>query len=189
MSEEWNEIQDRLVKGDPLAFAELGRLITSVLRQLRAYDFEDEWDDLRQDVSWAVIENAKRGRLRDTKAFVGYVRAITRNKFMDRLKRRLKVRENEELAWEAESADLPTASTSTGVGHDAESPWSEVAQLPTQERELVLGIYREGYTYEEMSSRSGVPLGTLKHRLRRALEKLRTSLVGESEILENLDAK
>lgn len=180
MSQSWGEVQERLVEGDSLAFLELGRLITSILRQLRAYDFEDEWDDLRQEVTWAVIENARRGRLRDPQAFVGYVRVITRNKFMDRLKRRIKLREHEVLAWEAECQDLG-ASESLDPSH---SPWPEVEQLPPDERELVLGIYREGFTYGEMAERTGVPLGTLKHRLRRALGRLRISILGVPEKAE-----
>ena len=178
MSESWKEIQERLVEGDALAFLEVGRLITSVLRQLRAYDFEHEWDDLRQEVTWAVIENARRGRLRDPRAFVGYVRVITRNKFMDRLKRRMKLREHEQLAWEREWQEEIAGGI---VADPLQSPWQEVDRLPDEERELVIGIYREGYTYEEMSRRSGVALGTLKHRLRRALGKLRTSLLGKAE--------
>jgi RNA polymerase sigma-70 factor (ECF subfamily) len=52
-----------------------------------------------------------------------------------------------------------------------------VARLPEEERGLVLGVYREGRTYEEMAERSGVPLGTLKRRLRTALASLRRRLV------------
>jgi hypothetical protein len=39
---DWMGVQTRLVAGDRLAFLELNRLVTGVLRQLRAYDFQDE---------------------------------------------------------------------------------------------------------------------------------------------------
>lgn len=173
---EWADLQERLLAGERLACLELNRLITGVLVQLRAYDFREEWDDLRQEVALAVVENARRDRLRDPRAFVGYVRIITRNKLMDRLKRRLRLREREVLVWDEESARL-WAEGGPGSHSDlADDPWIEVARLPEPERSLVLGIYREGCTYEEMAERSGLPLGTLKRRLRAALERLRERL-------------
>ena len=58
-------ILDRLLDGDHLALLKLNGLITGYLTRLRAYDFEQEWDDLRQDIVLSVIENARAGRLRD----------------------------------------------------------------------------------------------------------------------------
>ena len=63
--EDWIEIVGRLVEGDRLAFLQVNRLITGLLAQLRAYDFQEEWEDLRQEVVLAVIANARAGRLRD----------------------------------------------------------------------------------------------------------------------------
>jgi len=178
--EDWLDVQERLLAGDRLAFMQLSRLVTGVLTQLRAYDFEQEWDDLRQEVAMAVIANARKGRLRDPQAFVGYVRIITRNKFVDRLKKRMKRREHEVLPWDEETARAfdERAALSAPPGDDGEL-WGEVEGLPEADRALVLGVYREGKTYQEMSDESGIPLGTLKRRLRQALSVLRGRL-GES---------
>ncbi len=171
---DWLEIQERLLAGDRLAFLELGRLTTSILAQLRAYDFQEEWDDLRQEVAMAVLANARKGRLRDPRAFVGYVRIITRNKFIDRLKSRVRRREHEVLPWDEETARAIAERAGAVDAFDpADDVWSEVERLPEAERALVLGVYREGKTYQEMSDESGVPLGTLKRRLRQALDQLR----------------
>ncbi len=179
-SGDWLDVQERLLAGDRLAFLELSRLVSSVLASLRAYDFRDEWDDLRQEVLMAVVVNARRGRLRDPQAFVGYVRIITRNKFVDRLKRQLRRREREVLAWDEETAGAFAASVASSAAAAAadvaEDIWSEVGRLPEQERRLVLGVYGEGKTYQEMSDESGIPLGTLKRRLRQALAQLRERL-------------
>ncbi len=177
--EDWLDVQHRLLGGDRLAFLELNRLVTGVLTQLRAYDFEDEWDDLRQEVAMAVIANARKQRLRDPQAFVGYVRIITRNKFVDRLKVRMRRREHEVLPWDEETARAWSAVPGTGPSAAADDLWSEVGRLPEQERALVEGVYREGKTYQEMADESGIPLGTLKRRLRQALTALRGRL-GES---------
>jgi RNA polymerase sigma-70 factor (ECF subfamily) len=174
---DWLELQERLVRGDRLACLELNRLVTAILRQLRAYDFRDEWDDLRQEVAMAVIANARKGRLRDPQAFVGYVRIITRNKFVDRLKSQLRRREHEVFPWDEETARALVERAAAPDDTEARELWAEVARLPEEERGLVLGVYREGRTYEEMAERSGVPLGTLKRRLRTALASLRRRLV------------
>ena len=55
--DDWGGIQERLLAGERPAVLQLQRLVSSVLAQLRAYDFEQEWDDLRQEVAMAVIAN------------------------------------------------------------------------------------------------------------------------------------
>lgn len=174
MDRDWNVVVEQLVEGDRLAFAELGRLVTSCLAHLRAYDFRDEWDDLRQEVVSAVVANARAGRLRDPKAVVGYVKVITRNKFVDRLKRQLRHREKEALPWDEE-----TARSFAGEPDDPRLAvlWEAVGGLPEEERRIVEGVYREGGTYEEVSRATGVPLGTLKRRLRDGLTRLREELI------------
>ncbi len=62
---DWNATLERLLAGDRVAFLEFNRLVTGFLAQLRAYDFREEWDDLRQEVLMAVVANARTGRLRD----------------------------------------------------------------------------------------------------------------------------
>ncbi len=178
-SEEWAGLQDRLLAGDRVAFAKFNRLVSGFLRQLRAYDFEDEWDDLRQEVLLATVANALAGRLRDPKAFVGYVKIITRNKFVDRLKRRTRASEKATLSWDdeaARAAALPEA-PEAALG-DA---WARVRELPAEQQRLLEGVYLEGHTYQEMSERTGMPLGTLKRRLRECLAALRTRLAEPGE--------
>lgn len=178
-SDAWAGVQERLLRGDRLAFLEVNRLVTGVLMQLRAYDFRDEWDDLRQEVLLSVVANARAGRLRDPRAFVGYVRAITRNTFVDRLKKSLRHREREALPWgeEAERAAQGDGAAAGGAGA-AWEVWSLVRSLPEQERVVIEGIYRDGKAYREVSDETGIPLGTLKRRLRDGLRALRERLAG-----------
>jgi RNA polymerase sigma-70 factor (ECF subfamily) len=44
---------------------------------------------------------------------------------------------------------------------------------------LLLDAFYQGYSHAELAERHGLPLGTVKSRLRRALAKLR-DLLGES---------
>lgn len=167
--EDWLAIIERLLTGDRRAFLELNRLITGFLVQIRAYDFRDEWDDLRQEVVLAVVANFRAGRLRDPAAFVGYVRIITRHKVVDRLKTRLRRHEKDVLPWDDESAKQVVPDGDEG----AREVWAAVRDL-TAEQQLVLdGVYRQGKTYQAVSQETGIPLGTMKRRLRDALVALR----------------
>ncbi len=169
--EDWIEIQDRLLAGDRVAFMQVNRLVTGCLTQLRAYDFRDEWDDLRQEVVMAVVANARTGRLRDPQAFLGYVRIITRNKFMDRLKARLRRHEKDTLPW-----DDATAATTEAPDDDVAALRAAVADLPPDEQRVLDGVYAQGKTYQEVSDDTGIPLGTMKRRLRDGLQALRRRL-------------
>jgi RNA polymerase sigma-70 factor, ECF subfamily len=176
---DWGAVVDRLLAGDRLAFLQLNRLVTNVLTRLRAYDFRDEWDDLRQEVLASVVENARAGRLRDPEAFVGYVRSITRNKFVDRLKGSLRRHEKEALPWDDETARL----VASAPRHEdrARELWAAARDLPEEQQRVLDGVYREGRTCQEVSDRTGIPLGTLKRRLREALAALRLRFADEGE--------
>ena len=173
---DWVAVLERLLAGDRLAFLEFNRLLTGFLAQLRAYDFRDEWDDLRQEVLASVVANARAGRLRDPQALVGYVKIITRNKFVDRLKRHLRCHEKEALPWDEETARFLALEP---AGEEEHAVWRALAELPETERALVEGVYREGRSYQEMADATSIPLGTLKRRLRETLAALRRRLETE----------
>jgi len=170
VDKDWLAVLGRLLAGDRVAFLEVNRLVTGFLVQLRAYDFREEWDDLRQEVLLSVVANTRAGRLRDPKAFLGYVRIITRNKFIDRLKVRLRHHEKEALPWDEETARAVTAAERDGRVADL---WSAVRDLPAEEQRVLDGVYRQGKTYEQVCAETGLPLGTMKRRLRDGLLALR----------------
>jgi RNA polymerase sigma-70 factor, ECF subfamily len=51
-----------------------------------------------------------------------------------------------------------------------------VATLPAAQRALIEAAFFEGYTHQELSARFGVPLGTVKTRIRSGLVSLRVRL-------------
>lgn len=53
---------------------------------------------------------------------------------------------------------------------------SALATLPVEQRETVQLAYFEGNTHSEIAERLGVPVGTVKTRLRLAYGRLRESL-------------
>jgi RNA polymerase sigma-70 factor (ECF subfamily) len=107
-----------------------------------------------------------------------------RNRCIDRLRGKA-VRP--QLAGEEEIADRPG-------GHDV---WREVSQslsrdevrgaldqLPQEQRETIELAYFGGLTQVEIAERMGVPLGTVKGRVRISLQRLRGLLGGlESDVV------
>jgi len=179
-AKDWMAILARLEQGDRLAFLEVNRLVTGCLTRLRAYDFQDEWDDLRQEVVLAVLASARAGRLREPQAFVGYVKVITRNKLMDRLSRHIDGHEKDRLPWDdATAAAALDPAADPDAQADASALRAALDELPPDERRVVDGIYGEGRTYEEVAAATGIPLGTMKRRLRDALVFLRRRLATE----------
>jgi DNA-directed RNA polymerase specialized sigma24 family protein len=151
---DWLALVERLQAGDRLAFLQLARLVSGFLIQLRAYDFRDEWDDLRQEVLASLVANARAGRLRDPTAFVGYVKIITRNKFVDRLKRQLRQPENHALPWDEETARA-AALPDPGDPRLA-ALWSAVEALPEPERSILEAPTARGAA-QEVAGRRPAP--------------------------------
>ncbi|MGH7893739.1 MAG: sigma factor-like helix-turn-helix DNA-binding protein [Candidatus Binatia bacterium] len=122
------------------------------------------------------MANAKAGRLRDPQAFVGYVRVLTRNKFVDRLKTKLRHHERETLAWDEETA---RAAAEPPPDVRTAELWTAARDLPSDAQRVLEGVYRQGKTYEQVSRDTGIPLGTMKRRLRDALTALRRRFTEE----------
>ncbi|MGI8803423.1 MAG: RNA polymerase sigma factor [Solirubrobacteraceae bacterium] len=90
-------------------------------------------------------------------------------------------RRNRDVVLRSEGLfELAVAPDSTEAEVLAEDARRELAvlldQLPTEQREVIELAYFAGLTHAEMTQRLGVPLGTIKGRIRLALEKLRNSM-------------
>ena len=59
---------------------------------------------------------------------------------------------------------------------DRERIMGALATLPENQREVILMAYYEGYSQSEMADRLEQPLGTIKTRVRLAMQKLRAAL-------------
>ncbi|MEB2285297.1 MAG: hypothetical protein B6D46_12740 [Polyangiaceae bacterium UTPRO1] len=180
LREDWIGTLEALCAGDRTAFARINRLISGFLVQLRAYEFRDEWEDLRQEVVLSLVANARAGRLRDPEAFLGYVRIITRNKVVDRMKGARRRHERGTVVWDDEAA-LALGAVSDPAVAAARELWRAVRELPEEQQSVLEGIYRQGKTYQETSAETGIPLGTMKRRLRDALETLRRRFADDPE--------
>lgn len=105
--------------------------------------------------------------------FAAWIVRLTRNRSLDVLRTR-KTRSEDELP---ETLPEETAVEDTAFANiDADNVRKALATLPPEQREPIeLGFFG-GITYDEISRRSGVPLGTVKTRIRMGLKKLRSAL-------------
>ena len=107
---------------------------------------------------------------------------ITRNRAIDRLRRR--ARRRAKLARAEAFGALgtgrvgpaePDESARPGW-HVHESVHTALAALPTEQREAVELAYFRGLTHSEIARTLEIPMGTVKTRLRLAFDKLRVAL-------------
>jgi RNA polymerase sigma factor (sigma-70 family) len=171
--EDWAAVMENLLYGDPeareMALRKLVRLLSGFLGQLRAWDHEADWQDLRQTVLLKLVKSFREGNLRDPRAFVNYARTITRNEFYDFLR----ARRGEEIA------ELPHIAIEEPVEKELrQSLWTALSNLTEHHRLAVQTVYLEGKTYEEAAEVTGIPLGSLKRYLRLGLAQLREQLAG-----------
>ena len=148
-----------------------GRVVALARRMLGN---RQEAEEVLQDTFMSLYQHA--AEFDGARASVRtYVSAIARNLSLSRLRRR-KARPRR-----AEAADPHDVAFQTAVGApDDPLPGIVVrdalAQLDTDERELLEGAFFLGHSHAELAERAGLPLGTVKSRIRRALLKLRRAL-------------
>ncbi len=114
-----------------------------------------------------------------------WLTSITRYRAIDRLRRRRVRPEGHALGWEeGEMPDLPDGmhvEAAVESGQMQLRVRQAVAQLPPEQREALGMAFFQGYTHQEIAERLGEPLGTVKTRIRTAMQKLRRLLEGEED--------
>lgn len=123
-----------------------------------------------------------------------WLRAIARNRAVDRLRaaaRRPRSAGPLEGASDGDPMERLAAASEDAIGRADPTAAPEravelaelrtairdaLAEMPDPERRVILLAYQEGLSQSEIAARLGWPLGTVKTRTRRALQRLRSSL-------------
>lgn len=161
----------RLQRGDEQALAELyDRLGTRVYSlALKLLSSHEEAEEVVQDTflklyradSYATPQSSPRA----------YIYTIARNLALSRLRKR------QARPQKADAVDVydPHMGLSDKPRDLDNGLLAEelLSTLKAEERELLEQNFYEGYTHAQLSERTGLPLGTVKSRVRRALLKLR----------------
>jgi RNA polymerase sigma factor (sigma-70 family) len=134
-------------------------------------------EDVVQDSFLGLWRNA--GRYAQERGSVkGWLLAIVRHRAIDSMRRR---RNGVAIVDETEEP-LPTALTLPDVWPevagrlDAEQVRHAMGKLPEAQREVIEMAYFDGLTQREIATRTAVPLGTVKSRMRLGLVSLRREL-------------
>lgn len=131
-------------------------------------------DELTQEVMLTVWRKAE--QFDPDKGLVGtWLFAMTRNCFINHLRRQ---RWPEPDALEA--ASPPAAPEALLLSAESHQRLREaVGGLPAEQRQILDGAYYRGRTLRELAEEHGIPLGTVKTRVRLAMARLRDLLTGK----------
>ncbi|KNG94731.1 sigma-70 family RNA polymerase sigma factor [Pseudaestuariivita atlantica] len=102
-----------------------------------------------------------------------WVYTIARNRRIDMLRKQRRP-EPEELAWGPEAE--PEPDEVVGLQQESLKLGRAMAALPEKQRELIQKAYFGELSHSEIAAETGLPLGTIKSRIRLALERLRHAM-------------
>ena len=107
-----------------------------------------------------------------------WLMTVVRNRSLDHLRRR-SLRPREDIAELAERLPDPYAADvleELTTAARAELLWRLVDTLPPCQADLIRRAFVSGQTHQESAEDTGLPLGTVKSRIRLGLEKLRCGM-------------
>jgi len=150
-------------------------LFTILIRIVRN---EKEAEDLLQEIFVRVWEKA--GSFNETLGPPSvWLSRIARNLAIDRLRSGIfRTREKEEdLDNHFQLQDGGDGPDQAAIQSQQRTEVAEaLAALPPEQRELIECAYFQGYTQSELAEHFGIPLGTVKTRIRAGMSALRTRL-------------
>lgn len=170
------------INRDRVAFERLFRAFVPMIRafSLKAYPGASLMaDEVAQEVMIKVWEKAHTYRP-EVAALSTWLFTLARNARIDYLRRNGKHVSliDPEPIWaqlEDETADLFRIEQQRGFEEQVKSGLS---LLPNDQRQVLSQVYLEGMTQQEVSDKFGIPLGTVKSRVRLALKALSIAVKG-----------
>ena len=102
-----------------------------------------------------------------------WIFTIARNKKIDALRKQRRP-EPEDLTWGPEAE--PEAADVLALQQETKNLSEAITRLPEQQRDLIKRAYYGDLSHSEIAAETGLPLGTIKSRLRLALVKLRQTM-------------
>ncbi|GAB2628003.1 sigma-70 family RNA polymerase sigma factor [Novilysobacter erysipheiresistens] len=168
----------RVARGDQPAFESLYRSTSGKLLGicLRVLSDRAEAEDVLQDVYVTVWNKA--GQFDASRARAStWLGTIARNRSIDRL-RALPAPASRAPIEIAETARDPAPSpvSQAEAANDASRLDDCLEQLEPRRQTLIRTAFFDGATYEELATRSGSPLGSIKSWIRRGLMQLKACL-------------
>jgi RNA polymerase sigma-70 factor (ECF subfamily) len=174
----------RMASGDGTALADLydrhGRSVYGLAARILGDPAEAE--DLTQDVFTLAWKNAARYDPARG-AVAAWLLVTTRTRAIDRIRARRSRPQGGSDDDGRKMANIPDGSPSVDVivatSQDAARVRVALADLPVDQRDALEQAYFQGLSHSEIAERTGIPLGTIKTRIRSGLQRLRDAMVPE----------
>lgn len=175
----------RMAGGDGTALADLydrhGRSVYGLAARILGDPAEAE--DLTQDVFTLAWKNAARYDPARG-AVAAWLLVTTRTRAIDRIRARRSRPQGGTDDDGRKMANIPDGSPSVDVivatSQDAARVRVALADLPVDQRDALEQAYFQGLSHSEIADRTGIPLGTIKTRIRSGLQRLREAMASES---------
>lgn len=136
-------------------------------------------DDLTQEVMVSLWRRAASYDPRKA-APSTWIYTIARNQQIDDFRRSSRAQQIDEQDPHFHLNDVPTQDSLVERSEDADSVVQALSSLPEEQRYVLNLAFQEGLSHREIADRLGLPLGTVKSRIRLAMDKMRVS-IGEQE--------
>ncbi|MDF1658234.1 MAG: sigma-70 family RNA polymerase sigma factor [Verrucomicrobiales bacterium] len=185
-------LMQRVAAKDEAAFAELSEKYSALIfsTAFKVLNHYEDTEDVMAEVLNTIWKKAdtyhsKKGSL------VTWICTTARNRAIDRVRsvqRRSALYDRFEEKVEGEAPEKRTTGREDLYKSDARRVLqSAVVSLSPEQREVIELAYFEGLTQKQIAERIDSPLGTVKARIRRGVERLRLSindrLKGEGQLL------
>ena len=132
-------------------------------------------EDRAMDVTQEVFVSAWRARDRfdPVKGTLGaWLMGIAKNRLIDNIRSEQRHADRRD---DTEVVELPTSTDVDRIGNQMIVA-SVLQQLPARSRQVVELAYFDDLTHTQIAERTGLPLGTVKSDIRRALSRMRSQL-------------
>jgi RNA polymerase sigma-70 factor (ECF subfamily) len=154
-----------------------GRLVFSLA--LRILDDESTAEEVTQDVFTQLWSRAAQYHSSQGKV-ITWLASMARNRSIDVLRRRSVRPEGHQIGWaDGTSPDLTDpveVEEQVETDQDRRRVLLAIHGLPEEQRKVLALAYYQGFSHQQIADALQEPLGTVKTRLRLAMQKLRQAL-------------
>jgi RNA polymerase sigma-70 factor (ECF subfamily) len=166
-------LQAREPEALDLLYRRYGRLAFALA--LRITGDESAAEDVVQDAFLSVWRHAasyqpERGAVKT------WLTGIVHHRAIDRVRGRTPTSALEDVELLPAGRQIPDVADQALSNVSGEQVRRALGTLPAEQREVITLAYFGGWTHVEIARRAGVPVGTVKGRMRLGLEKLRRQL-------------
>lgn len=174
--EEVSDLIGRVAIGDRVAFRRLYERTSAKLFGvcLRILKNRSDAEDVLQEIYVKIWRDAGKYRITGHSPMTWLI-TVARNQAIDNIRARDPIPVEIEAAAEI-AADAATPEVTTEHRGESRRLVGCLEKLPSDRAEAVKAAYQEGYSYQELAERFGLPLNTVRTWLRRSLISLRECL-------------